>query len=509
MTANGGTPTLMIGLDAGEISLVESWMADGSLPTLASLRNRGAYGPLASTAEWLVGSPWPTFYAGIPPEEHGLCHYLLWRADQMNMERVDPSWLPVEPFWHGLARSGRRAVVINVPVKYAPTAFDGIEIGGWAAHESLMPPAAHPPEVMNWLHESFPEPPPDHEENRLLEASEPDQIRDRCNHSTKLLLDMATQLMQRESWDLFLVCLSATHRAGHALWDASSLADAGPEDNAAMQNRLREVYVACDAAIGRLIEQAGPQVHTLVFSVHGMGVNTSRNEILPQMLDRVLSGDATTATPVRRLAESVRSLVPDDLRSRLKSKLPSALQDRLTRFWRTGGVDWSKTRAFVPFCDNEGYVRINLRGREAAGAVEPGEPYEQLCAEITEGLLSFTDDDTGERVVEQVGRSAELFDAGACHDRLPDLVIRWSPRPAAKHRQISSPRHGAIAWPNPGRVASCRAGNHWPTGFLFGAGGDIPAGSSIEKAHILDLAPTVHALLNLPVPTQMRGRPLF
>jgi hypothetical protein len=88
-------------------------------------------------------------------------------------------------------------------------------------------------------------------------------------------------------------------------------------------------------------------------------------------------------------------------------------------------------------------------------------------------------------------------------------VVRWSRRPAADHRQISSPRHGTIVWPSPGHVVSGRAGNHQPTGFLLAAGDGIAAGQSIENGHILDLAPTVHALLDLPVPPAMRGRPLL
>ena len=139
----------------------------------------------------------------------------------------------------------------------------------------------------------------------------------------------------------------------------------------------------------------------------------------------------------------------------------------------------------------------------------PGAPYQQLCDEIAAGLASFVDADSGEPVVAEIGRRDDLFGAGDRRDHLPDLVVRWSERPAAAHRQISSPRHGRIAWPSPGHVASGRAGNHRPTGFLLAAGDGIAAGRSIENGHILDLAPTVHALLDLPVPAAMRGRPLL
>ena len=84
----------MIGIDAAEISLVEQWMTEGALPNLRSLKERGAYGPLASTAEWLVGSPWPTFYTSTGPSEHGMYHYLIWRPEHMATERPNSNWMP-------------------------------------------------------------------------------------------------------------------------------------------------------------------------------------------------------------------------------------------------------------------------------------------------------------------------------------------------------------------------------------------------------------------------------
>jgi hypothetical protein len=37
----------------------------------------------------------------------------------------------------------------------------------------------------------------------------------------------------------------------------------------------------------------------------------------------------------------------------------------------------------------------------------------------------------------------------------------------------------------------------------------VPPGGAIAQGHILDLAPTVYALLDRPVPPGMHGRPLF
>lgn len=508
----GHAPVLMIGLDAAELTLVEQWMAAGDLPELAALRKRGTFTKLRSTANWLVGSPWSSFYTSTTPAEHGLYHYLLWRPDLMTFARPTPDWLPLRPFWRELAAK-RRVVAMDIPLAYAPGDFGGIEISGWATHETLQAPASNPPSLMSWVQTEFGKQPLGNEESRLLTAAELLDIRDQCLGSVEKATRVAETLMRRERWDLFLLCLAATHRGGHQLWDQANLkGDATPQQTRELEQALKSVYVACDAAVGRLVREAGPAATVMVFALHGMGPNVSRSEVLGEMVFRILAGEraARRATlqpgrPWKRL----RSLVPGTVRSSIKGRLPRSMQDRLTQFWRTGGLDWEKTKAFAALCDLDGYVRVNLRGREAGGVVEPGADYEALCMIIADGLRSFVDADTGMPVVQAVARPGELFATGSRKAGLPDLMVRWSDVPAAAHRTITSPTYGDIGWPTPGRHPQGRSGNHRPDGFLIAAGDAVRGGIFSQEPHILDLAPSVYDLFGLPVPDHMHGRPLF
>jgi ferredoxin len=105
-------------------------------------------------------------------------------------------------------------------------------------------------------------------------------------------------------------------------------------------------------------------------------------------------------------------------------------------------------------------------------------------------------------------RTDQVLPAGARSDALPDLVVRWSDAPAATHRALRSPALGTIAWPTPGRHPDGRSGNHRPEGFLIAAGPELPQGSEAPAGHILDLAPSIRALLGLPPDPAMRGRSL-
>ena len=128
------------------------------------------------------------------------------------------------------------------------------------------------------------------------------------------------------------------------------------------------------------------------------------------MLARVVGG--THADPprygaVRRLGEAL----PLGLRRGVTQRIPARLRDRIMTSWATGGTSWSETQAFSLRADLQGYVRINLSGRELEGIVPPSE-YDALCERLVAGLMSFRDAETGDPVVAEVRRPVEVFGPG-------------------------------------------------------------------------------------------------
>ncbi len=503
---------LVVILDAAERGLIEAWMQDGSLPNLRELRSRGVYGRLESTAGWLSGSPWPTFYTATMPNEHGLYHFLQWRSDNMAMERPNPEWLPLRPFWRELATEDRRAVVVDLPMAYAPEAFHGVEISGYATHDHLDAPAAYPPDAMEWVRARF-------GSSRMQEEIYGPQridpllaLRDELLEATGKVASAGEALMAREDWSLFMIAFTGTHRGGHKLWDASGVRGRpSPAKKADLARSLHEVYRACDEALGRLVRSAGRDTTVLALSLHGMGPNTSRVEVLDTMLQRILEkhdGNNAGRPKTGGLLHLLRDRVPVEWRHTLKRRFPTALQDKLSAYWRLGRVDWAATRAVSLVADNLGYIRLNLRGRERMGIVDPGEEYDRLCRLISEGLETFVDVDSGEPVVDRIATPCELYGQGPRAALLPDLLVRWARSPASGHRWIESSLYGRIPWPTPGIHPSGRSGNHRSEGFLVAAGPHIQAGGVLGPAHIIDIAPTLYALFGLRVPSDVQGRAL-
>jgi predicted AlkP superfamily phosphohydrolase/phosphomutase len=303
------------------------------------------------------------------------------------------------------------------------------------------------------------------------------------------------------------------HTAGHKLWDLTNVV--GPYDesqSAEMLDSLRRVYAACDAAIGSLLAAAGDDVNVIVCAIHGMEHNITRNEILPEMLRRVVADEHVGRMPPGRKdwLPLLRQWVPANWRHAVKSRLPMWAQDWLTFFWRAGRGRWEDKPAFALPADGQGMIRINLRGRESAGVVNPGPEYEALSSRIAEGLLTFVDADSGEPLIQNIHRLEAVFNkqhSAVPLDCYPDLTVDWAPTPARAHRAVYSARYGTIPWPTPHRNPEGRSGNHRMEGFMIAAGPDIKSGT-IKDARMIDLAPTILALLGRKTPEPMDGKPL-
>jgi predicted AlkP superfamily phosphohydrolase/phosphomutase len=496
---------LLIGLDAADVELVDRWTSDGTLAHLATIRRAGVWGRLATSAKYLTGSPWPTFYTGRPASQHGIYHDFQWRQEQMAYAAPSADWLPARPFWRTLENT--RSVVHDVPMTPGTEPFPGVETTGWGSHDKLVEPQTHPPELLDEIRRRWGDSPIRPDEFGRASLASLRILHHELAELTRRSSEVATWLLEGRPWELGIVVFGALHRGGHRFWDRSSTADGlAAEDAAWYDGALRELYLAVDRAVGALIE-AAPGAAIVAFSLHGMMANTARVDFLDQMLARVLDGPGSAARRpglMRRVGEAV----PIPVRRALTNAVPKAIRDPLMTRWATGGMDWSRTRAFTLRADLNGYIRFNVAGRERRGIVTPAE-VETLTQAIDDGLRSFRDADTGEGLVTEVCRAAEVFPRGERSDRLPDLIVRWSDAPAAPHRAIVSDRFGRIERATPGRIPNGRSGNHRSDGWLMARGPGIAAGTRLAPgADILDLAPTAVARLGASCRAPLAGRAL-
>jgi predicted AlkP superfamily phosphohydrolase/phosphomutase len=157
-------------------------------------------------------------------------------------------------------------------------------------------------------------------------------------------------------------------------------------------------------------------------------------------------------------------------------------------------------RAFALPTFSEGYVRINLRGREAQGIVEPID-YERVCEDVTAMLTAVINARTGERIVKRVVRTRR--DPLDSNPKLPDpdLIVLWRNAPADVVESATLGRIGPLPFN--------RSGSHVHRGFLLACGRGVPDGQDWPEREALDIAPTILSLMGAPLPRHFDGEPLF
>ena len=499
----------MIGLDAADADLIERLCDAGEMPALSTLRSRGASGSLGGIAGRFAGGVWPTFYTGRDVPWHGLYHNKIWRQERMRCEMADETWFPEPPFWELLDPNRFRIAVLDVPMTVAsPKPLNGVHLAGWGTHD-VIARGSWPGELWGQLSKQFGPPGMPAELFGPQSAGTLRRLTSQLIQSTEQIAEIGAALLARERWDLFLLVFGATHRGGHYLWDLSQIdrSRLTENDRKHLQRALTDVYRACDRGLARLLEQAPANARIMVFAVHGMGPNTAWADRASDILHRIQSG-ATQAAPKKGLLYTLKQMLPWPLVRHITSRLPQSVQSNLVKLWSKRMYDWGRTRAFPVPMDHAGYIRLNVKGREPEGIVDPGTDYDALCAELVEGFLSFTDLSTGQPITRRVYRQQDLASPDApAGSRLPDLVVEWGEVSPIGSPGIRSDRHGELRWSPPDRLPSGRAGNHRDRGWFVVSGNGVRHGP-IEGHTILDLVPTVCAWLGADLGGRLHGRPI-
>jgi predicted AlkP superfamily phosphohydrolase/phosphomutase len=488
---------LFIGLDAASRDLVLDWCEQGLLPNLRSLQQQGSWGLTVNAPAVYTGSLWPSVWSGTGPGSHG-CYY---------NEQLQPGTYKVaeflgdsvkrEPFWNVLSRAGHRIGLFDVPKAPVSHGLNGIHVVDWGTHDADFSACSWPPQLIDEIHARHGTPPFRRCDWMIEHPGGERELRGHLLRSIEMKVAITEDLLRREPWDLFMVTFGESHCVGHQLWhlhDASH-----PKHNPALAKELgdpvREVYLALDRAVGRLLEYAGPQTTVVLLCSHGMSAHYDATYLLDEILRR-LDG---RSTPV------ARSVL--DWARRNWKKLPLSFTERFTPFARAvnrlpDSADRRHRPSFVvPTNANSAGIRLNLAGREPAGILQPGQEAEEYVVQLIADLHELVEPASGRPLVKEVLHSADVF-PGEHASLLPDLFVRW-------HRDTpitgaSSPKIGTIVEED---TSTRRTGDHRAGGLFLLRGPDIDAGVQLTPAADEDFAPSIAALLGIELP-DVDGRPL-
>jgi len=496
---------LVLALDMADGDLIRYWSGQGRLPHFASLISSGTWVDLESTAQVLHTSTWPTFATGTLPGKHGVYFPYQPKPGYQMAQHVQPDQYGVPTFWHLADRQGCKCVIYDVPETFPEAEFGGKAIFDWGTWAWYGEPCAQPSTLLREVKSRFGRYPLGFEAKRLG-ARMPDVavMEKRLLRSVEYKRSTAQWLLQREPWNLAVIGFCEGHPAGHYLWPANVDA-AGPSNDGKMEPLMR-FYVALDRAVGALTDSLPTDAALFIVSGDGVCPNRCAWYLLPAVLERLgyicplVRAEMGRSTP-RSLVSCMKSVMSPQMRRYIANCLPWWLRDRLGAREQAANIDWSKTRAFTLPTDLEGCIRINLKGREPQGIVEPGRQYGELCQEIRTRLEELTNPVNGAPAVRRVWIRNEIF-PGQRQEQLPDLIVTWNDE--APFTSLASPRFGHIE----GENSDPRPGTHSPYGFLLAAGTGVPARLQ-GCGHLVDVPPTAMKLLGFTPPATMDGVPLI
>jgi predicted AlkP superfamily phosphohydrolase/phosphomutase len=513
---------VLLYLDAFDAELMRRWTAQGKLPAIRRLMEGGTSGHVQSPTGLYVGSSWASFYTGLNPASHGF-----YRFNQL----APGTYEFFRPLDHATGIGGRSIWTQASDAGLRVAAFDfvapldqdvnGIHVVGWGDFESrpYLEYATSPPGLAAEIFAAVGEYP------RSEIADYPRRTVEEFAHlvaSLELGIEKKTaltrELLDRDDWDLFMQVFQEPHCVGHLCWHLHDPASPAhdPQFATAIGDPLERVYCAIDRGVGSILERAG-DARVLLFALHGMSSWRGADVLLDEILYRLgVTGrppDSRVPQPdsqVPRLHEILYRLRVTDnpLYRRLRAHIGtnsasvSSYRHPANVF---GWADVATSRCFrVPAGFPVSGIRLNLRGREPQGILNPGREADAFAEQLANDLLAIVDERTGSALVATVHRTDSLY-AGERRDALPDLLVEWASTPT-----------GTMAHGN-GRGATVRArseaigvvegtngyhrtGEHVPTGFFVYTGPGIPVTERKQPVDVVDFYPTICSILGLPEP---------
>ena len=321
----------LISLEAPASSLLEQLIDDNAC-RISRLFN-GRKGKVLDLAPpFLDGSVYATLYTGQYLSGHGIYSLFTWSASEQRL-RLSYDLIPDDTLFRRLDRAGKRVLAIDPPEHPLQELTNGIVVSGCQFRSRVhLANWSRPHSVSRDLSKYLGKTPRGEET-----FGQPSQRH--LLHLRKILiqaparLDRAVEhLLDRKATDVLWIHMAAVHLAGHQFWDPASIDLIGRSSTGGnlLKDSLIDVYLATDSALGRIMSILPDTADLIVFWAKGMGPETCRSDLLPEMLTRILNpGSSSIKTSGNDTLTKLRAILPTSLRTKVADALPDwlSLQD--------------------------------------------------------------------------------------------------------------------------------------------------------------------------------------
>ena len=486
---------IVIGLDGGTFSIVDPLLRKGALPFIGALVEKGVKGVLKSTMPPVTAPAWTSFMTGKNPGSHGLFDFQKLDSRTGDRSLTSSTDCHSATLWDYLGESGKKMILVNIPMTYPPMHIKGVVISGFPVpHHSEY---TYPQEiysyiksrgyVTDWLEISS--------NFRSLFLSKVRLMK----KVERIRMDIFLDILKKHAWDVAMLVISGTDHVSHREWQKGN------------RKAVEDFYVYVDKLLLRLHEEH-KDCHYMIISDHGftstkrifymnawlraegyisyrMGLNETYDKFLGRLnenrkrklLNKILSIFGLTKNNLKYFGKKTGLI-------RLERCLPYSI----VKMFPSADIVpvWRKTRAYMASVASKG-VNINCLGREKHGIV-PESEYEGLRQEIIEKLRGLKDED-GKAIFSLVESRENVYKGPYIH-LAPDIIV-WP----AKEYNI---RMGTGVSHYIDDVIDAR---HDMEGLFIFSGNEVKKEVTVS-ASIEDIAPTVLHFLEVSCPDDMDGQ---
>lgn len=453
---------IVIGLDCAAPKLLFQDFYN-RLPNLSMMIQKGVYGNLRSCNPPITIPAWMVMSTGVDPGSLGLYGFRHRKGFSYNQGWIaNAKSVKRKTIWDYAGKVGKKVSLISVPPSYPPSPVNGNMISCFIT-PGVDRPYTYPESLQAEIEDLFGE----YMFDVVFRTEDRDVILDDLYKMTDKRFKVIEYLMTQKPWDLFMFVEIGVDRIHHAFWKYYDKEHPKYEPGNKYENVIPDYYKYIDKKIGKLLELVDSDTVVLVVSDHGakgMHGCFCINQWLIEQGYLVLK-------------EKPERIIDLD----------------------KAAVDWSRTKAWGW---GGYYARIffNVQGREPAGIIPPGQ-FDKERELLKEKLMAIKDP-SGRIMENKVFKPVDLYQE--CKGDPPDLMVyfddlRWRSAGTIGHESLYLFENDT----GPDDAV------HDYNGVFVLYDPQQEYGLRIDGANLLDIAPTVLYLMDLPVADNMSGRVLL
>ena len=478
---------IILGIDGMDFEMAVKFSDSGLMPALSRIRQNGAFLKAKSPIPPITPTCWTTIATGTNPGTHGVFDFGTRLDNSYEIRLINSNDISAPRFWDYFPE-GITAGILNLPLCWPPRPISGFMICGMDTPS--IQKGVWPPELINEIPADYLIDTMVHWRNNI--SGFYDEVIRMMHIRHSFFMDLIRKKVPNIAMPIYV----ELDRLCHAFFGSDQ------------DQLIQRAYIEIDSIIDDWANLA--QAHgafLMIISDHGF--SKLEFDLFPNAL--FLQENLMAFSP-----EKVRSYIipdqsfPDDLRHHwhdlLKQKLPfrplpskdvSIIKGEIDpRYKVFSNLDWSKTFAYSHGLSCGIY--LNLQGRESEGIVNPGKDAEKISDQII-NLFMKLKSPSGEPIINKVWRREELFIGKMAH-RSPDLILepaKWASttRGATEFLSVDPIAPPAVNHTGHHNLSAC-----------FGMLGDPIRAGITGECNLVDFAPCLFALLDLPFPSQIEGR---